>query len=308
MKLRPLYHRLDPIWTRARLPFGSRFERSHFESITVVRMVRSYLGQELLPVYCYAVGDTLVDTGLHCEGDALVELVRQQRIVRSVITHHHEDHAGNADRLRREGLDVLASAQTCRLVERDLPIRFYQHVLWGKAPATKLATFEATTRIGPYDAHVIAAPGHCFDQVVFYVPERGWVFSGDAFLGERVRSFREDEDFAATVSTLERILCLDFDALLCAHRPRFTGGKAALRAKLEWLREIEGVTRTLTGHGIEPAEIARRIGIGSSRAFLRLTLGDVSGANIVRSILFGPRLRAETIQGAGVNPASRIGM
>src|SRR5262249_42539976 len=33
-------------------------------AIRVVRMVRSYFGYELLPVHSFAVGDTLVDTGL----------------------------------------------------------------------------------------------------------------------------------------------------------------------------------------------------------------------------------------------------
>src|SRR5690349_1605592 len=60
----PLYHLLDPLWSRVRLPYVSRFAVSRFASLSVVRMARAYFGRELPPVYCYLAGDTLVDTGL----------------------------------------------------------------------------------------------------------------------------------------------------------------------------------------------------------------------------------------------------
>jgi glyoxylase-like metal-dependent hydrolase (beta-lactamase superfamily II) len=290
---RPLYHWLDPLWSRTRLPYTSRFSVERFASISIVRMVRSYFGRELMPVHCYAVADTLVDTGLESQGDSLSAFARSAGVRRALITHHHEDHAGNAQRLSREGVAVLAGAATAALVARDLPITFYQHFLWGKARPARAQVLGEEVELGGRRALLIPAPGHCVDQVAFHVPEEGWLFSGDAFLHEHVKLFRRDEDFAATTATLERFLSLDFDVLLCAHRPRLTRGKEAIAEKLRWLRDIEGEVIRLHRQGAGVAEIVRRLPLTPPLPILRLALGDVSTANMVRSILYGPVVRVE---------------
>jgi glyoxylase-like metal-dependent hydrolase (beta-lactamase superfamily II) len=240
-------------------------------------MARAYFGRELPPVHCFAVGDTLVDTGLASQGDAVLAFAAEAGVRRALLTHHHEDHAGNAGRLGRAGVAVLAGEQTAALIARDLPIRFYQHFLWGKArPARAARLNEGELLIGAHRARVIPAPGHCADQIAFHVPEQGWLFSGDAFIHERVKLFRRDEDFAATVATLERFLTLDFEVLFCAHRPRLTGGKAAIREKLGWLRDVEGEVRALHARGVPPAEIARRA-VPLPAPLTAITLGDASG-------------------------------
>jgi glyoxylase-like metal-dependent hydrolase (beta-lactamase superfamily II) len=127
--------------------------------------------------------------------------------------------------------------------------------------------------------------------VCFYVPAEGWLFSGDAFLHERVKVFRRDEDFAATITTLERLCALDFETLYCAHRPRLTAGRAALRTRLDWLRGIEDRVRRLHAEGRDVAAITRALGLGEARIGRWLTAGDASTENMVRSVLFGPTPR-----------------
>lgn len=300
MPLEP-YHVFDPLLARTPFPWRPSFDVAPVAEtggeLTTVRMARRYAGGELLGVQCYLVGDTLVDTGLACYGREMVELSRARGVRRAVVTHHHEDHAGNAAALTAAGLAVESSGPCRDILACDLPIRFYEHLAWGKMPPAAVDTLPAATRIGRYAAQVVPAPGHCHDQVVFHVPERGWLFSGDAFIHERVRIFRRDEDFAATIGTLRRLLTLDFDTLLCAHRPRYTGGKAALAQKLEWLLHLEGEVRRLHAQGVGVREIARRVDIAVSRpgalAFAWLTVGDATPENVVRSILGGPRLRRE---------------
>lgn len=292
--LPPLYHFLDPLWSRIRLPYTSHFEVSRFATLSVVRMSRVYFGRELPPVYCYAAGDTLVDTGLASQGDAVARFAGDAGIRRALLTHHHEDHAGNADRLAQGGVRVLAGEQTLALVARDLPIPFYQHFLWGKARPARLSPFDEGpgVTLSGRRAEIVPAPGHCVDQVAFHVPEEGWLFSGDAFVHERVKVFRRDEDFMATVATLERFLTLDFDVLLCSHRPRFTKGKDAIVQKLGWLREVEGKVRALHREGVPVREIARRA-VPGARPLTAITMGDASAENMVRSILHGPAPRPE---------------
>jgi len=289
----PLYHLLDPLWRRFPFPAGHRFEASAFEDATVLRMARTYRGREILPVYCYAIGGTLVDTGISSVGDEVEEAARRAKVERVVLTHHHEDHSGNAARLAALGAEVLATAPGVRLVAHDLPRRFYQHVLWGEADPVAAREVGREVPLGRLTARVVAAPGHSVDQLALHVPERGWLLSGDAFAAERVKVFRGDEDFHESCATLERFLALDFDALLCAHRPRFTGGKEAIRGKLAWLRELEGRVKESRAKGRSVRRIVRELGIEPSSSFFVITFGDVTTANLVRSILRGPRTRVE---------------
>ena len=291
--MKPLYHLLDPLWRHFPFPAGHSFAATTFEDATVLRMARTYRGREILPVYCYAVEDTLVDSGISSVGDEVVAAARKAKVARVVLTHHHEDHSGNAARLASLGAEVLATPPGVRLVAHDLPRRFYQHVLWGEADPVEAREVPSEVPLGRLTARIIPASGHSVDQLALFVPERGWLLSGDAFVAEKVKVFRGDEDFHESCATLERFLTLDFDALLCAHRPRFTGGKDAIRAKLAWLRELEGRVRESRAKGRSVRRIVRELGIEPSSSFYTLTFGDVTTANLVRSILDRPNVRTE---------------
>ena len=297
--MRPLYHYLDPLWRRFPFPAGHTFEATAFQDATVLRMARTYRGRELLPVYCYAVGDTLVDSGISSVGDEVVAAARRARVARVVLTHHHEDHSGNAARLASLGAEVLATAAGVKLVAHDLPRRFYQHVLWGEADPVEAREVPSEVSLGRLTARVVPASGHAVDQLALLVPERGWLLSGDSFAAERVKVFRGDEDFYESCATLERFLTLDFDALLCAHRPRFTGGKEAIRVKLAWLRELEGRVKVSRAKGRSVRRIVRELGIEPSSSFYTITFGDETTANLVRTILDGPKRRAEVVRALG---------
>lgn len=95
----------------------------------------------------------------------------------------------------------MATPLTARLLAHKLPLPFYQHLVWGTTWPAAVREVTTDTVVGPYEARVVAAPGHAVDQEVLHVPERGWLFSADVFIHEPVKIFRRDEDFAAIVAT-----------------------------------------------------------------------------------------------------------
>jgi len=271
--------------------------REDFGPVQGLRQGRRILGlPPYLTVVCYAVDGLLIDSGLPCFADRVLEWSKAQGVVQGVVTHHHEDHSGGAARLQSAAIPVRGSSETARLVQRGFSVRFYQWAVWGgPARRTALAPLGATVETGRHRFEVLPAPGHCPDQVVLYEREQGWLFSGDAFLARKVKLFRADEDFAATRDSLERLCELDFADLYCAHRPVLGEGRRALRQKLEHLRELEGNVRELHGRGLPVGQIVRRLLGPDSWIVSFLTAGDLSKANLVRSILFGPRRRPDTL-------------
>lgn len=263
--------------------------------VRALRMGRRVLGllPPLLEVRCYAVDGLLIDTGLHACQKTVLGFSAKQRVRQAILTHHHEDHSGNAAALQAQAVLVQASPATCERVERGVAIHPYQHLLWGQAPPAQPQPLSSSASLSTarYRFQVLPAPGHCDDQIALYEPQQGWLFTGDAFLGEHVKNFRRDEDFAQVRESLARLCQLDFDALFCAHQPVLRGGQAALRRKLDRLLQIEEQVRALHRQGLSLRRIAAQV-LGPERPLLyALTLGDVSKYNLVRSILYGPRPR-----------------
>lgn len=283
----------DRLWRH--MPMPGRFEARavNVGPLPALEMYRAVGGRPVMKVYAYAVGETLIDCGLAPLGDAMAAWARSQGARTALLTHHHEDHSGNVGRLQAEGIPVHATALTAELVAADLPIPWYEHFAWGRPAPARTVPFPAELELFGEAVEIIPAPGHCPDQVTLWMPSRGWLFSGDVFLHERVRLFRRDEDFAGTMSTLDRLCALPIETLWCAHRPVLTGGQAALLAKREHLREIEGRVRELHRQGRSPGAIARELRLGGSRTFQVLSFGDASTTNLVNSILSGPRPRVE---------------
>lgn len=249
------------------------------------------LGRPLMSVRCYAVDGLMIDTGLFAKRRAILDFARAHGVRRCAVTHHHEDHSNNAVSLLAAGIPVGAGAASADRVARGHATYPYQRVIWGRARPAPLGALEPTVATDRYTFEILDAPGHCDDQIVLYERQQGWLFSGDAFLGERIRYFRRDEDFDRTLETTRRLASLDFDALFCAHRPVPTGGQAAMRRKLQHLEDLGGETRRLAAQGWSERAITRQLLGRTPWMQWCVTLGDATSENLIRAILRGPRPR-----------------
>ena len=65
-------------------------------NVTALELGYGIVGRPLMNVICYLVGDTLIDSGQTRMAAAMESFARDRRIRRLLLTHHHEDHSGNA--------------------------------------------------------------------------------------------------------------------------------------------------------------------------------------------------------------------
>jgi glyoxylase-like metal-dependent hydrolase (beta-lactamase superfamily II) len=115
--------------------------------------------------------------------------------------------------------------------------------------------------------------------------QNGWLFSGDLYLGDRIKFFRSDEKIDQQIRSLQTVLRYDFEALFCGHNPVLKSGRSRLHRKLAYLEEITGRVRLLAAKGLPEREIIRRLDRRQDRLVKIVTMGNASFANMVRSAI-----------------------
>ncbi len=236
----------------------------------------------------FLTGDgVLIDTGISAtrrEFGALLD----SAVVRGVmLTHHHEDHAGNAELVARRGIPLWIAPDTLPLITTVERIRAYRRYTW-----TPMVPLRST--VVPFTSEeliAVATPGHCADHHVIWDPATRTLFSGDLFLGVAVRIAHHDEDPWQLIASLERAAALEPVRMFDAHRGLVPDAAAALRAKAEWTRAlIATITQHVAG-GATDAQILKSV-MGGESLTGYASGGEYSRRNFIRNV----RLR---VNGAG---------
>lgn len=244
------------------------------------------LGAPLMTVRCYLVDGLLVDSGLHHVEQALVQALQGQKLHQIALTHHHEDHSGNAAALGAHfSVPILAHPLTAERLQQRVKMLPYRHIIWGRAPAADMQPLPDSVKTEHHNFQVLNTPGHCRDHVVFLEPQQGWLFAGDLYLGERIRYFRANEDLTTMLDSLSKVCQYEFSALFCAHRPVFTGGQGKLKAKLDGLQNFVGEVTDLLQKGLTEREIFQHYQGREQWSVRLLTFGDASFANMLRAAI-----------------------
>jgi len=263
-----------------------------------LQRVGRFAVQSNTQVYVFRLGDTLIDTGSPNQWPAVRAFVAATTAARpgrtpprrALVTHHHEDHAGNGARLQRElGVPVAVPPLTAPLVREDMVQEYYRRIIWGRYEPFEpqggvLAEEEALPELGPGVAlRVVHAPGHIGDHHCFHLPSRGWLFTADLFVARRRMYYRKDEDASVELDSLRRVLQLDFDTLLCSHRGVVPDGKAALAERVAFMEEVRARTRELRARGLPPAAIRKQL-LGAEGLMRYLTMHDFSKQRFIDTI------------------------
>lgn len=252
------------------------------ESFYDVRCLR--LDSRHLPVYVYNLNGLVVDTGFTRQREMVRAFLREEKATQVVVTHHHEDHSGNVATALGQGLKVWAPQQALAPIEHGFQVELYRWRIWGYPEHARCSLLPEELQAGPLRLRAVYAPGHSDDMTVLHVPERGWIFAGDLFIGRRLRYMRNDEDPNALICSLEKVLALDFETLFCAHRGVIKDGRAQLQAKLDFLTGLRRQVQELGQQGFSARQITRRV-LGREEFIYYLSGGRFSAINFVRSFL-----------------------
>lgn len=261
--------------------------------VTVFRMGRSFGSKVVYWVNCFEIGGTLVDTGAAHTGRELAGALSGIDIKTIVNTHKHEDHIGNnAAVSAMSGAGILSHEKALATLENPglLKLRFYQRQVWGAPRPSSGSTVGNSVAAGRFTLNVIPTPGHCPDHICLLEKNEGFLFSGDLFCGRKFKYLRAEEDFDTICSSLEKLYTLDFEVLFCSLFGIVTGGKEALGAKIDYMKDLRG--KILSSHqaGASRDEISKKL-MGTEGAMRFITGGHYSLRNTVDSVIDGrPRV------------------
>ena len=223
---------------------------------------------------------TLVDCGFADAESDLASLLAAYSPRGVLLTHHHEDHAGNVEYVAQRGIPVAAPAETLTLLRARPTMGFYRRFVWGtpRVLSAPVAPFE------PEGLQLIPAPGHSPDHHVAWHADSRTLFSADLFLGMKVRVARPGEDPRALARSLREIASLEPATMLDSHRGLVPNPVSALLAKADWLDETIARVDALRRSGMNEHAIRREV-LGPEDAAYWFSAGDLSRINFVRAIL-----------------------
>ena len=257
-----------------------------FKEIKGFKLGRSLFGYPMMTAYCYLFGDIMIDTGLSHIQKEILRIAGDHKIKRVFLTHHHEDHSGNAAVIKNEiNAEVYGHPLTIEKMSAPFKILPYQKYMWGKAKPLSVKPLLRNIETDMGTMIPVHTPGHSKDHTVYFIKDAGVLFSGDLYLADKIKFFRSDEDLGIQITSLKKVLELDFQTLLCAHHPKINHGKKHIKSKLGFLEDLYGNITALWEKGYPEKQIFKALNLKEERFIQYFCFGNVSMINGIKSVI-----------------------
>ncbi|MGD9146071.1 MAG: MBL fold metallo-hydrolase [Anaerolineae bacterium] len=252
-----------------------------------LHLARTLLGKAFYFTAAYWVDGLLVDTGCAHTAPQFSATLKDLHVGQVVNTHSHEDHIGaNAAVGDLFGCQVLAHPDALPILQdpKLQPLQPYRRLFWGWPQPSHGAPVNEWVETENYCFQVIHTPGHSPDHICLFEPERGWLFSGDAYIGGQDRALRQGYDIHGIIASLKKLAELPVQMIFSGSGTVRTDGTKHLKDKIAYLEELGERIRDLADQGLSARRIRRQV-LGRELPITYLTLGHFSGLRLVQSYL-----------------------
>jgi len=262
-------------------------ETRQYDEVTQIKLSRETDGKPYYWVAAYLVDGLLIDTGCSHTAEELVDFLAERDLKLVVNTHYHEDHVG-ADALLQDklGVEVFAHHESIQLIKDPPRLSPYREFKWGRPKPAEVQALNGYMETRNFRFEVIETPGHCPGHVTLVELSKGWCFTGDLYLGQRLKIAGPENDMDAMVASMRRLMELNTDRLILFTALRLIekNGRDALRKSIQWLENLAYSVKKMDEKGMPVQEIVDEL-FGGESVFHRLTGGLFSCSNMIRLIL-----------------------
>lgn len=266
----------------------TRWWTYHLDDLEYYRFSIYRFGSNMQTVYAFRLGNTMIDTAHSNSRINLKKAIGDNVIENVLLTHYHEDHTGNAAYLKYKfDCKIYAHTICAERMTNGFMVSPLGRLISGKVKKVDVEgiTDGQILDLGDYTLQAIHTPGHTKDHLAYYEPNRGWLFSGDLYVADRIKYFEKNEDIKEQMNSLKKLLALDFDVLLCSHNPKLKNGKKRLQRKLELFETFYGEVVRLHQEGQSSEEILKSLGRKENYFYKYMTIGNFTALNMVKSVL-----------------------
>ncbi|MBN1661457.1 MAG: MBL fold metallo-hydrolase [Anaerolineae bacterium] len=260
------------------------------QEVVKLRLARSFFGRSAYFTAAYWVDGLLIDTGCAHTARQLVSIAKGWRVERVVNTHSHEDHIGaNAAIQETFHCPILAHPEALPVLHNPRLQRLqpYRRLFWGWPRPCRAEAVGEWVETPHHRLQVLPTPGHSPDHVCFFEPDRGWLFSGDAYIGGRDRALRAGYNIHDVIASLKKLAGLPVETIFSGSGSVHTQAAQLLRDKIKYLEELGARIRSLHDQGVPRRRIGRQL-FGRELPIAYITLGHFSSRHLVDSYLAPP--------------------
>ena len=136
-----------------------------------------------------------------------------------------------------------------------------------------------------YSLQPVYTPGHAEDHYCYFEKKKGWLFSGDLYVADKIKYFATYESLFTQIESIKKLVALDFDVLFCSHNPKVENGKKRLQNKLQFFEDFAGKVTKHHNEGKSVNEIFSLMNMKENYYYKVLTVGNFTAENMVKSVV-----------------------
>jgi glyoxylase-like metal-dependent hydrolase (beta-lactamase superfamily II) len=258
-----------------------------FEEITQIMMCPDTGNRLKYWASTYLIDGLLIDTGPAYTAFELAHYLRDCAPTIVVNTHHHEDHIGG-NRLLGKTFDVefFAHPLSIPFIENPPKLSLYGKKMWGEPEGSTVRPVSDEIRTSNFTFKVLETNGHCPGHICLVEPSRGWVFTGDLYMGSRFRTLGIESNVSEMICSMKTLIQYPSErlVLLTSMRTVEKDGRKALAACVNRLELLISEASKLQREGRSVSEIVDLL-FGGESIFYRTTGGMYSTRRFVEKLL-----------------------